>query len=79
MLTGTEGRIAELVAQGLRNKEIGETLYIAVATVEAHLTRIYRKLNIRSRSELARLIADGSVALPSRRPPVQPSPPPPGM
>jgi DNA-binding NarL/FixJ family response regulator len=34
---------------------------MSVATVEAHLTRIYRKLEIRSRSELARLVADGSL------------------
>jgi DNA-binding NarL/FixJ family response regulator len=32
-----------------------------VATVEAHLTRIYSKLGVRSRTELARLVSDGSV------------------
>jgi DNA-binding CsgD family transcriptional regulator len=36
---------------------------VSVATVEAHLTRIYRKLGIRSRSELTRLVAEGSVPL----------------
>jgi DNA-binding CsgD family transcriptional regulator len=55
-LTPAERRIAELVAQGMRNREIGEALFMSVGTVEAHLTRIYRKLGIRSRSELARLI-----------------------
>jgi DNA-binding CsgD family transcriptional regulator len=55
-LTPAESRIAELVAQGMRNREIGEALFMSVGTVEAHLTRIYRKLGIRSRSELARLI-----------------------
>ncbi|HXV35060.1 MAG TPA: helix-turn-helix transcriptional regulator, partial [Gaiellaceae bacterium] len=62
-LTPTESRIAGLVAEGRKNREIGEMLYLSVATVEAHLTRIYRKLGIRSRSELTRLVADGSVPL----------------
>ena len=60
-LTPAERRIAGLVAQGKRNREIGQLLFMSVATVEGHLTRTYRKLGIRSRSELARLIADGSV------------------
>jgi DNA-binding CsgD family transcriptional regulator len=62
-LTVTERRIAGLVADGMKNRQIAESLFIGVATVEAHLTRIYRKLDIRSRSELARLVADGSVPL----------------
>ena len=60
-LTAAERRIAALIAQGMRNREIGQTLFMSVATVEAHLTRIYRKLGIRSRSELARLVTDGTV------------------
>jgi DNA-binding CsgD family transcriptional regulator/tetratricopeptide (TPR) repeat protein len=60
-LTPTERRIAGLVADGRKNREIGQELFMSLATVEAHLTRIYRKLDIRSRSELARLVADGSV------------------
>ncbi len=39
---------------------------MSVATVEAHLTRTYRKLDIRSRSELTRLVTDGSVVLTGR-------------
>jgi DNA-binding NarL/FixJ family response regulator len=62
-LTPAESRIAGLVAQGMKNREIGGTMYVSVATVEAHLTRIYRKLGIRSRSELTRLVAEGSVPL----------------
>jgi DNA-binding NarL/FixJ family response regulator len=62
-LTRTEQRVAALVAEGRRNKEIGAELYLSVATVEAHLTRIYRKLEIRSRSELVRLVADGRVTV----------------
>ena len=60
-LTAAESRVAGLVADGKRNREIAEALFMSVATVEAHLTRIYRKLAIRSRSELARLVADGSI------------------
>lgn len=62
-LTPTEGRIAELVAEGKRNKEIAASLFVSVATVEAHLTRIYRKLEIRTRSELTRLVVDGGIAI----------------
>ena len=65
-LTPTEARIAELVAEGLKNREIGQTLFISVATVEAHLTRIYRKLDIRSRSELTRLVTDGTLPVAGR-------------
>jgi len=58
-LTPAETRIAALVAQGLKNREIGQALYMSVGTVEAHLTRTYRKLGIRSRSELTRWVAEG--------------------
>ncbi len=61
MLTTAERQVAALVAAGRRNREIGQALYMSVAAVEAHLTRIYRKLGIRSRSELAGLVGDGSV------------------
>ena len=60
-LTPTERRVAALVAVGQRNRQIGQTLFMSVASVEAHLTRIYRKLGIGSRSELARLVAEGRV------------------
>jgi DNA-binding CsgD family transcriptional regulator len=53
-LTPTEQRIADLVAAGHSNPEIAATLYISVKTVEANLTRIYRKLGLRSRVDLAR-------------------------
>jgi DNA-binding NarL/FixJ family response regulator len=60
-LTPAERRIAALVAQGLKNREISQALYMSVGTVEAHLTRTYRKLGIRSRSELARRVVEGDV------------------
>ena len=53
-LTPTERRIADLVSAGQTNTEIAATLYISVKTVEANLTRIYRKLGLRSRIDLAR-------------------------
>jgi DNA-binding NarL/FixJ family response regulator len=62
-LTPAETRIAARVAEGMKNREIGQALFMSVPTVEAHLTRIYRKLEIRSRTELARLVADGGLVL----------------
>ena len=62
-LTAAETRVAALVAEGMKNREIGQALFMSVATVEAHLTRIYRKLDIRSRTELARLVADSALVL----------------
>jgi DNA-binding CsgD family transcriptional regulator len=52
-LTPTERRVAELVAAGSTNKEVAAALFVTVRTVEANLTRIYSKLGIRSRTELA--------------------------
>ena len=53
-LTATEHEIAGLAAAGQRNREIAARLFVSESTVEAHLTRIYRKLGLRSRAELAR-------------------------
>ena len=53
-LTPAEARIAERVARGLSNREVAAELVIEVHTVEAALTRIYGKLGVRSRAELAR-------------------------
>jgi len=52
-LTEAERRIAELVAGGSSNKEAAATLFLSVKTVEVTLTRVYRKLGLRSRTELA--------------------------
>jgi len=52
-LTPTEQRVADLVAEGRSNKEVAGELFVSVRTVEANLTRIYSKLGIRSRTELA--------------------------
>ena len=53
-LTPTEAQIARLVAEGRTNREVAEALFVSVHTVEANLKRIYRKLDVRSRTELAR-------------------------
>lgn len=53
-LTEQEGRIAALVAGGATNKEAAAALFLSPKTVEFHLGNVYRKLGVRSRSELAR-------------------------
>lgn len=57
-LTATEQRVADLAAAGMTVREVAAALLISPKTVEAHLTRIYRKLDIRSRAELGRLTAE---------------------
>jgi DNA-binding CsgD family transcriptional regulator len=52
-LTPTESRVADLVADGLSNKQVAAELFVSVRTVEANLTRVYAKLGIHSRTELA--------------------------
>lgn len=57
-LTRREREVAMLAADGLPAREIGERLYVSRRTVESHLARIYGKLGISSRSELAALLND---------------------
>ncbi len=52
-LTAQERAVADLVAGGATNKEAARALFLAEKTVQYHLTRLYRKMGIRSRSELA--------------------------
>jgi DNA-binding CsgD family transcriptional regulator len=56
-LTSTEARIAGLVRDGASNREIATQLYLSVKTVEATLTRVYRKLGVRSRTQLSLRLA----------------------
>ena len=56
-LTEAERRIAALVAEGKTNREVAAALFLTERSVETALTRIYRKLGVRSRSELAHLHA----------------------
>ena len=57
-LTPTELKVAELVAQGLRNQEVADALFVTPKTVEFHLRNVFRKLNVRSRAELVRAFKD---------------------
>jgi DNA-binding CsgD family transcriptional regulator len=52
-LTPQENAVTSLVAQGLSNREVAAQLYVSPKTVQYHLTRIYAKLGVRSRAELA--------------------------
>ncbi|TCC08415.1 helix-turn-helix transcriptional regulator [Kribbella soli] len=53
-LTGTERTVAELVAQGLTNREVAARIFLSPHTVSFHLRKVYRKLGIRSRVDLTR-------------------------
>jgi DNA-binding CsgD family transcriptional regulator len=63
-LTETERRVAQLVATGRSNQETADELFISAKTVEANLTRIYRKLAVRSRTELAARLSSNPTDLP---------------
>ena len=56
-LTASERRVATLAAEGGSNRDIAQTLFVTPKTVEVHLSNAYRKLGIRSRRELARVLA----------------------
>jgi DNA-binding CsgD family transcriptional regulator len=60
-LTPSERHVAEMAAEGPTNREIAQALFVTQRTVEVHLTSIYRKLAISSRSQLA-----GALAEPNR-------------
>jgi len=52
-LTPQEQAVSRLVAQGMTNREVAAELYLSTKTVQFHLTRVYGKLGVRSRAELA--------------------------
>jgi DNA-binding CsgD family transcriptional regulator len=56
-LTASERQVADLVAGGLANREVAAALFTSVRTVEGHLAAVYRKLGVRSRTELAKRAA----------------------
>jgi DNA-binding CsgD family transcriptional regulator len=56
-LTATELRVAELAAAGITNREIARAAFMSEKTVEAHMSRVYRKLGIHSRAELGARMA----------------------
>jgi DNA-binding CsgD family transcriptional regulator len=57
-LTPTERRVAELVVQGLQTKQVAGRLFVSPKTVEGHLSRIYGKLGVGSRTELAHRLGE---------------------
>ena len=56
-LTPSERRVVDVAREGRRNREIAELLFLTEKTVESHLTSAYRKLGIRSRSELEQALS----------------------
>jgi DNA-binding CsgD family transcriptional regulator len=56
-LSDREREVAELVATGATNREIGERLFLSEKTVETHLSSVFRKLSVRSRAEVAAHVA----------------------
>ena len=71
-LTPSEVRVAELAAEGLTNREVAQSLFVSEKTVETHLGRVYRKLDIKSRHALPgalgeRHSADAAESPPRRR------------
>jgi DNA-binding CsgD family transcriptional regulator len=52
-LSVREREIADLVAEGLTNREIGARLFLSEKTIESHLTRVFQKLGLRSRAQVA--------------------------
>jgi DNA-binding NarL/FixJ family response regulator len=60
-LTAQEARVALAVARGATNREVAAELFLSPKTIEFHLGRVYRKLGIHSRTELAALAAEGRI------------------
>ena len=55
-LSEKEKRIIDLVSRGYKNKEIADKLFLSEQTIKAHVSRIYKKLNVSNRSQLVSLV-----------------------
>ena len=51
-LSNREAEVADLVIQGLSNKDVANRLFVTEKTVKFHLTNIYKKMNVKSRAQL---------------------------
>jgi DNA-binding NarL/FixJ family response regulator len=65
ILSAQESKIARLVAQGLSNREIGQQLYLLPRTVSSHLYRMFPKLGISTRTQLASRLDEHELAAPN--------------
>jgi DNA-binding NarL/FixJ family response regulator len=61
-LTRREAEVAALAAGGFSDREIAARLFVSVRTVESHLARVYRKLGVGSRTQLAGALAPLGIA-----------------
>jgi DNA-binding CsgD family transcriptional regulator len=64
-LTASERRVAQLAAEGMSNKEIAQTLFVTIKTVEVHLSHAYRKLEISSRAQLDKALTPAPSLTPA--------------
>lgn len=62
-LTGSERRIAEMAAEGLTNRQIAQSLFVSVGTVETHLSRVFSKLDLRTRAGLGRALRAAATGI----------------
>jgi DNA-binding CsgD family transcriptional regulator len=62
-LTASERRIAELAAEGHTNREIAQTLFVTARTVEGHLTQVFYKLDVKTRTALPAALAAPTTAV----------------
>src|SRR4051812_21477038 len=60
-LTASESRVARMAAEGMTNREVAQALFVTEKTIENHLRSVFRKLEIGSRTQIARALAVGST------------------
>lgn len=57
-LSSQDKKIIKMISQGARNKEIGDNLCLSEHTIKSHVSRIYKKLNVKNRAQLVGLARD---------------------